>query len=256
MLRDAGDVVIIWSERLWGAERGGHTVEALLALAVALGLADRPESGLIGIPASTNGRGLREVGCLPGVGPGLAEAPLPEELDTPKALLLVDAPEVPAAELERADSVIAFARYRSEALEHHANVVFPAETYAEKEGTVTHPDGRVQRVRETIGHAGSVRAGWWVLDQLCALAGKGVDALAAPAVTAEVTGAVPMYDGLDLEEIGGVGVRWQDRDAAARVPVEELRTRRWPIRRLRPRGSASAPPRRSGRVTRWSTPGR
>ncbi len=222
VLRDAGDVVILWSERLWAAERGGHTVEAILALAGALGLPDRPESGLIGIPASTNGRGLREVGCLPGVGPGLSEAERPEVDDAPTALLLVDAPGVPAPVLERAGTVVAFARYRSEALEHHANVVFPAEIYAEKEGTVTHPDGRVQRVRETLGRAGEVRPGWWVLDQLCALAGQGVDALAAPAVTAEVTGAVPMYAGLDLEEIGGLGVRWQDRDAASRVPVEEL----------------------------------
>ena len=49
-------------------------------------------------------------------------------------------------------------------------MVFPAEIYAEKEGTVTHPDGRVQRVRQTLGHAGEVRPGWWVLDELCALA--------------------------------------------------------------------------------------
>ena len=31
-----------------------------------------------------------------------------------------------------------------------------------------------------------------------------------------------MYDGLHLEEIGGLGVRWQDRDGASRLPVEEL----------------------------------
>jgi NADH-quinone oxidoreductase subunit G len=222
VLRDAGDVVIVWGERLWAAERGGHTVEAILALAGALGLADRPESGLIGVPTSANGRGLREVGCLPGIGPGLGQAELAEELEAAKALLLVDAPEVPTPVLERAGSVIAFARYRSEALEHHANVVFPAEIYAEKEGTVTHPDGRIQRVRETLGHAGDVRAGWWVLDQLCTLAGQGVDAPGAPAVTAELAKSVPIYAGLDLEEIGGLGVRWQDRDAASSVPAEEL----------------------------------
>ena len=46
-------------------------------------------------------------------------------------------------------------------------MVFPAPVYAEKEGTVTHPDGRVQRVRQALGHAGESRPGWWVLEELC-----------------------------------------------------------------------------------------
>ncbi len=39
-------------------------------------------------------------------------------------------------------------------------MVFPAESYAEKEGTVTHPDGRLQRVRQAIAHPAEVRSGW------------------------------------------------------------------------------------------------
>ncbi len=66
VLRDAGDVVVLWGERLAGS--AAEAVEALLALAAALGLADKPESGLIEIPAGGNGRGLREVGCLPTLG--------------------------------------------------------------------------------------------------------------------------------------------------------------------------------------------
>ena len=42
----------------------------------------------------------------------------------------------------------------------------PAESYAEKEGTVTHPDGRLQRLRPAIGHPGDVRAEWQVLAEL------------------------------------------------------------------------------------------
>ena len=49
-----------------------------------------------------------------------------------------------------------------------------------------------------------------------------MDAHAAPAVTAEVIAAVPFYAGLDLEEIGGLGVRWQDRDAASALPPADL----------------------------------
>jgi NADH-quinone oxidoreductase subunit G len=165
VLHGAGDVVVIWGERLWAGERGRQAADALLAVAAALDLTGKAESGLIGIPESTNGRGLREVGCLPGIGPGLSDAGEPGELEDAKALLLVDADEAPEAVLERPDALIAFARFRSEALEAHASVVFPAETYAEKEGTVTHPDGRLQRLRQAVGRAGEVRPGWHVLSE-------------------------------------------------------------------------------------------
>ena len=65
-------------------------------------MADRGESGLIEIPAATNGRGLREVGCLPNLGPGLADAPAEgmtaaEALGSGElgALLLVEQPSFP-----------------------------------------------------------------------------------------------------------------------------------------------------------------
>ena len=74
VLRDAGDVVIVWGERVFAGERGEQGLEALLALAETLGIADRDESGLIAVPDRTNGRGLREVGCSPALGPGLADA--------------------------------------------------------------------------------------------------------------------------------------------------------------------------------------
>ena len=65
---------------------------------------------------------------------------------------------------------------RREALEAQADVVFPAPVYAEKEGTVTHPDGRLQRVRQALGHAGESRPGWWVLEDLCGRLGAGTGA--------------------------------------------------------------------------------
>ncbi len=50
-------------------------------------------------------------------------------------------------------------RFLTEGIREHATVVFPAESYAEKEGTLTHPDGRLQRLRPAIGHQGETRAG-------------------------------------------------------------------------------------------------
>jgi NADH-quinone oxidoreductase subunit G len=232
ILSGADDVVVLWSERLGHGERGARTVDALLALAGVLGVADQAEGGLIEVPAAANGRGLREVGCLPDLGPGLADAPaqgmtaaeagraVGEGID---ALLLMhvdpvrEHPEQGVWEdaLENASAVIAFADFRTEGLEKHANVVFPAESHAEKEGTVTHPDGRIQRVRQAIGHPHEVRSEWSVLVDLCNRLGAEVDARTAPEVTARLAEDVGIYGGLTLDEIGGKGVRWQDRDTAS-----------------------------------------
>jgi NADH-quinone oxidoreductase subunit G len=221
LLRDAGDVVVIVGERVFGGERGSAAGEALLAVADALGIAGRAESGLIAIPAETNGRGLREVGCSPGLEPGLTDAATAGDPDSARGALLLLETDTPEPELARAASVIAFARFHTDALDNQADVVFPAEIYAEKDGTVTHPDGRLQRVRQALGRPGEVRAGWSVLAELCERLGAGTGALSSSMVTALVADAVPFYSGLTLEEIGGDGVRWQDREAASTLPAAE-----------------------------------
>jgi NADH-quinone oxidoreductase subunit G len=220
VLREAGDVVVIWGERVVCGGRGMHAGQALLAVADTLGLARKPESGLIGIPAGTNGRGLREVGCIAGMGPGLADADQPAA-EPGGALLLFEA-EASESDMAAASAVVAFAQFTDEALEAQADVVFPAQPYAEKEGTVTHPDGRIQRVRQALGLAGESRAGWQVLAELCERLGAGTGALSSSAVTALIADAVPFYAGLTLDEVGGDGVRWQDRDAASTAPGAEL----------------------------------
>src|SRR5690606_26604452 len=48
--------------------------------------------------------------------------------------------------------------------------------------------------------------------------------LSLPDLTAAVTSSVPFYAGITLDEIGGRGVRWQDRDAATAAPAAELPT--------------------------------
>jgi NADH-quinone oxidoreductase subunit G len=198
-LRAAGEeVVVLWHERL-GAD-GEPAVRALLDLAATLGLAGVDGAGLLEVPAHANGRGLREAGVLPNAGPELGE--LDEEgLDARgiatalaagelSALYLLDVdplagpsplpssehlrspwtePELWEQALERASTVIAHATFLTEGVRAHANVVFPALAYAEKEGTVVHPDGRVQRLRPGVARPGETRDERRVLDELAAM---------------------------------------------------------------------------------------
>jgi NADH-quinone oxidoreductase subunit G len=219
-----GSTVIVWNERI------GAAAVPLLASARAL------RAKLLEVPDGTNGRGLHEVGCLPGIGPGLSEvaagrsaAEMREALESGdlRAALLVEAdpvrdhPDGPAWEEALAHRFVVAVSAFPNGATAHADVVFPAEAYPEKEGTLTHPDGRLQRLRPAVPRPGDVRPIWQVLAELSAVLGEETGIDSAPEALEAIAAEVPFYAGLTPEEIGGTGVRWQERDAAARLPDSE-----------------------------------
>ncbi len=236
-LRDAGeDVVILWGERLTAGPRREQGARALLNLAARLELAGRDGAGLLEIPAGTNSRGLREVGVLPNASIGLGDAAasgrdaegIGEALASGEltALILLHSDPLldqPSSQLwqralGKATSVIAHAAFLTPAVREHATVIFPAESYAEKEGTIVHPDSRLQRLRRAIARQGETRAEWALLAELAARIGNDPQVLTCSMLSARIFDAVPFYKGLSLDSIGGSGVRWTERDAAASFP--------------------------------------
>ena len=243
-LRDAGKVVVLWGERIG---RDGNGAAALLDLAAALAVADTEGSGLLEIPDFTNARGLREAGCLPDAGPGLSETRAAlSTVSGPNASLvgkpteeiraalesgeltglllfgvdpLRDFPDTPAweAAITAADFVVCFSMHEN-ATTAKANVLFPLETHAEKDGTVTHPDGRLQRVRPSASRPGDIRPNWQVLSQLSAALGHETGIDSQPTAFAALKQAVPFYADIDDASIGGRGIRWQETPAGANVP--------------------------------------
>ncbi|MDO8187412.1 NADH-quinone oxidoreductase subunit NuoG [Conexibacter sp. JD483] len=231
LLQDGGeDVVIVWGQRI-----GAAPLPSLLNLAAALRLGERAGAGLIEVPVGGNARGLREVGVQSNAGPGLKDAKagksaheIAQQAADGKLTTLYLLHADPVRDyadrrlweraLQGAEAVVAHATLLSDALRATATVVFPAESYAEKEGTIVNLDGRVQRLRPAIGRPGSVRAEWQVLADVAKRAGHDPQVLTGPIVTQQVVAAVPFYGGLTLEEIGGKGVRWQERDAASAAP--------------------------------------
>ena len=216
-----GATVIVW---------GGSAGRALLDVAAKL------DAKLLEVPDGANARGLREVGCLPDAGPGLSEASAGRNATEIRdalaagdleAAFLVNADPVrdfpggPAwtEALTKAKFVVAVSMFE-DASTRHADVVFPTESYAEKEGTVTHPDGRLQRLRPGVPHPGQVRPTWQVLVELSALLGDETGIDSAPEALAAIASEVPFYAGITHEEIGGRGVRWQEREAASALPAK------------------------------------
>jgi NADH-quinone oxidoreductase subunit G len=73
-----------------------------------------------------------------------------------------------------------------------------------------------------------VRAGWQVLAELAGRLGHDLDVLTGAEASRALFAAVPFYAGLTLEEIGGRGVRWQERAAASAFPAPAARPRSEP----------------------------
>jgi NADH-quinone oxidoreductase subunit G len=241
-LRDGGDeLVIVFGERLTAGPGGAGAARALLNVAARLGLRERPGAGLLEIPSSTNGRGLREAGFAPGHGPGFATLAAPGRDARGIAEGLADG-ELHSVWLQHADpvrsypdralweralggaqTVIAVDSVLTDTLREHADVVFPAEAYAEKEGTLTHPDGRVQRLRPAIGRpkgasgmpGTGVRPLWQVIADVAREVGHDPGVLTAGMASRKLFEAVPFYAGLTLDELGGRGVRWPAREGVA-----------------------------------------
>ena len=228
---EPGKTIIIFGERIGHGPDGDRALGALLACADALNLGGTG-GGLIEVPETANARGLREVGCLPATGPGYSEASggwgaleiraalEGGELD---ALILWDVdpvrdlpnPDGWKSALTKARFVLEVGMFESGS---QADVFLPAESHAEKEGTVTHPDGRVQRLRPSVPHPGDTRHGWQWLAELSSRLGHetGIDSSleALEAIAADV----PIYAGLTHAEIGGAGIRWQERPQAEAFP--------------------------------------
>jgi NADH-quinone oxidoreductase subunit G len=226
-LRSAGRVVLVHGERVASGDDADAGAAALLTLAGELKL-EADGSGLIEVPSGANGRGLREVGCLPGVGPGLDEARKGRSADEIKAalesgeleaLILWEAdlirdlsdPKGWHAALGAANFVLSVSMFGNGS-GSHADIVLPAEGYAEKEGTVTHPDGRLQRLRRNVPLPEGMIPGWRFLAAVATELGSDINAESPADIFEALSNEVPFYDTLTYEEIGGTGLRWGDRD--------------------------------------------
>jgi NADH-quinone oxidoreductase subunit G len=254
LLVGAESIVVVWGERLGTGEGGAGALRALVDLALLAGLDGGDTSGLIEVPTGANGRGLREVGCLPNLGPGLRDtAPGATGLTAGEAASAAARGEIEAFYLLHSDPlreqrgaplweqalaqarfVVAHEQFLTESVERHADVVFPAESYAEKEGTLTHPDGRIQRLRPAIGRPGEVRTEWQLLAELGRRLGLDLPDLTPGMVLAAIEASVPFYAGLSFDAIGGRGVRWQELPQAGELAREVLGELRF--------GEPSAPP--------------
>ncbi|MFH1744075.1 MAG: formate dehydrogenase subunit alpha [bacterium] len=94
-----------------------------------------------------------------------------------------------------------------------ADVVLPAACYAEKDGTFTSTERRVQRVRKAAEPVGDSRADWEIICELAARAGYNNMAYESPSeIMDEIAEVTPIYGGISYNRIDQVGLQWPCAD--------------------------------------------
>jgi formate dehydrogenase major subunit len=89
-----------------------------------------------------------------------------------------------------------------------ADIVFPAACYAEKDGTFTCTERRVQRVRKAVDPPGEAKPDWQIFCELSHRMGYDMPYSNPEEIFNEVTQLMPQYAGITYERIEKVGLQW------------------------------------------------
>ena len=91
----------------------------------------------------------------------------------------------------------------------YADVILPAASFAEKNGTFTNTERRVQRVRKAINPIGESKADWWITCEIAKRMGaKGFDFCDVEEINKEINTLVNSYAGITYDRIDKVGIQW------------------------------------------------
>jgi len=90
-----------------------------------------------------------------------------------------------------------------------ADLVLPAASYAEKDGTFTSTDRRVQLVRKAIEPIGESMPDWQIICKLAKKMGSNSFEYSSPAdIMNEIASLTPIYGGMTYERLDKTGLQW------------------------------------------------
>jgi formate dehydrogenase alpha subunit len=89
-----------------------------------------------------------------------------------------------------------------------ADVVLPAYCFAEKNGTFSNTERRVQRVRKVVEAPGQTKPDWKILCDVASRMGYEMNYENSEAIFTELAQVTPSYRGIDWNRIEKVGIHW------------------------------------------------
>ncbi len=90
----------------------------------------------------------------------------------------------------------------------YADVVLPAACFAEKDGTFTNTERRVQRVRKAVEPPGQALADWEILCRLATLMGYPMHYSSPSEIMDEIARLTPSYGGISYARLEEKGIQW------------------------------------------------
>ena len=238
ILGEAPQASIVFGGDVILQEDGLQCVMNLVNLALLTGNLGRPGAGVYPIFEKGNVVGLCDMGVMPEYLPGYQDAavvrdrleriwktPLPYgkgrtvpeivrglETGDVKAVYiaaadpLTDYPNAGrfAAALEKAELVVVQDMFLSPTAAA-AHCVLPAASFAEKDGTMTNIERRIQRLNQVIPPLGASMPDWSILEEVAKAMGRPMGFFKVNDVFNEMARTIPLYKGLRLQDVDGDG---------------------------------------------------
>jgi len=238
IIAEAPNSAIIFGGDVILQEHGLQCVMNLVNLALLTGNMGRANAGVFPIFEKGNIVGLCDMGVLPEYLPGFQDAAASRELfervwkaglpytrgkTVPELVRGLETGEIRAVYVAGADPLtdypnsgrFAAALAKAELLivqdifpsptARMAHCVFPAASFAEKNGTMTNIEPRIQRLNQVVPPPGPAMPDWSIFEELAKAMGRPLGYFHASDVFREMTLTIPFYKGLRLRDLDGDG---------------------------------------------------
>jgi predicted molibdopterin-dependent oxidoreductase YjgC len=90
-----------------------------------------------------------------------------------------------------------------------ADLILPVSSMAEKDGTYTSCERRIQRIYRAFDIDNSLKTDWQIFSEVGELMGASSNWVTARDVWNQITSEAPIYADITLRSLGDAGVRWQ-----------------------------------------------
>ncbi|HRF96637.1 MAG TPA: NADH-quinone oxidoreductase subunit NuoG, partial [Aggregatilineales bacterium] len=206
-LADAKNLIVVAGAE--GLSLDGHRalMQASANFLIESGHIGKANNGLLSPLPGANGMGAYYFGFTPEATLDIAQKP-PKVLIVAQAEILADDPSAEAW-LNQVETIISLNLF-ADAVSAKAKVVLPLQSFAERDGTFTNGERRVQRFYTAQGPMGDSLPAWQIFSRVGEALGQGRAKLSAAAVMQEIAKTITAFDGITYRSLAKVERQFPD----------------------------------------------
>jgi NADH-quinone oxidoreductase subunit G len=197
-LAEANNLVIVAGAEGLTLDGSRALMQAAANFLIESGHVGKPNNGLLSPFPGPNGMGQYYLGFTPENTQAIIAKP-PKVLIVAQADVLFDDPTA-AQWLNQVDTVINLTLFQDD-MGDLADVTLPIQSFAERDGSFTNGERRVQRFYTAQGPIGEALPAWQAVMRLGELLGQGAAKVTAAAVMLDITRSVPAFAGCRYQEL-------------------------------------------------------